>query len=266
MNRGTALVTGASRGIGKAIAQALAEDGWKVIGTCRNPRSLAEADRVSGARYVAADLAKPAGVAALMRKARAVDLLVNNAGASMVGPAEEAPPAKIREHLELNLLSAIRLSQAVLPAMRKRRQGAIIFIGSMRSEAPSPFSSIYSAGKAALRSFAECLRMEVKGFGIRVSVISPMYIRTALSQELQMKPRSPYAPAVARAMANRDRMIAEGADPTTVARIAVRIARARSPRAFSAAGRLARIQAFLARHLPRGIVEANMARRFGLSP
>jgi NAD(P)-dependent dehydrogenase (short-subunit alcohol dehydrogenase family) len=139
MNRGTALVTGASRGIGKAVTRALLEDGWKVIGTCRDPRSLAQADRVGGVRYVAADLAKPAGVAALMRQAKAVDLLVCNAGASPVGPAEEAPLAKIRENLELNLVSAIRLSQAVLPGMRKRGHGAIVFMGSMRGEAPSRF-------------------------------------------------------------------------------------------------------------------------------
>jgi short-subunit dehydrogenase len=264
MKCGTALVTGASRGIGKAIAQALVEDGWKVIGACRKPSALAESDRVSGVRYIAADLAKPPGVAALMRQVKAVDLLVNNAGASLIGPAEEAPAARIREHLELNLVSAIRLSQAVLPAMRKRGSGAILFIGSMRSEAPSPFSSIYSAGKAALRSFAECLRMEVKSAGIRISLIAPMHIRTTLPQELEMKLRSPYAAAVARVKASRDRMMAEAADPSAMARLVVKIARQRYPRAFYTAGRLARIQAFLARHLPRGVVEATMARKFRL--
>jgi len=86
--------------------------------------------------------------------------------------------------------------------MRERRQGTVIFIGSMRSEAPSPFSSLYSASKAAIRSFAQCLRMEVEEYGIKVCVIAPIFIRTRLSQELLMRTGSPYAAAVDRVRAS----------------------------------------------------------------
>jgi short-subunit dehydrogenase len=199
-----------------------------------------------------------------VKTVKTVDVLVNNIGASPIGPAEEAPIEKVRELFELNFFTAVRLTQAYLPAMRKRRQGAVIFIGSMRSEAPTPFSSFYSASKAALRSFSECLRMEVKEYGITVSLVAPFYIRTTLPQEKQLAPRSPYAAAVRRVKESRDRMIAGAAEPTAVAKAVLKILAAARPRAFSTAGRAAGIQAFLARHLPRRIVEANMARRFRL--
>ncbi len=262
--QGTALVTGASRGIGRSIAAALVAAGWEVIGTCREPRSLKVQDRVPGVRYLPLDLANPRSVEALARKVTDVDVLVNNGGASPVGPAEEAPIEKVRELFQLNLFGAVRLTQAMLPGMRARGRGAIVFIGSMRSEAPSPFSSLYSASKAAVRSFAECLRMEVGGFGVRVSVVAPWHIRTTLPQERLVAAKSGYTEAVKRVKESRDRMIATAPDPDVVADAVMRIVRARRPRSFYSVGRNAGLQAFLIRHLPRGIVEASSARRFKL--
>jgi short-subunit dehydrogenase len=135
----------------------------------------------------------------------------------------------------------------------------------MRSEAPTPFSSFYSASKAALRSFSECLRMEVQEYGINVSLVAPFYIRTTLPQESQLADGSSYAAAVRRVKESRDRMIAAAAEPSAVARTVLKILAAPRPRAFYTAGRAAGVQAFLARHLPRRIVEANMARRFRLN-
>jgi short-subunit dehydrogenase len=259
---GTALVTGASRGIGRAIAAALAGRGWEVIGTCRNPRALGPGDRVEGVRYLPLDLASRKSIDTLVSKVKEVEVLVNNAGASPVGPAEEVPIEEARKLFELNFFGAVRLSQAYLPGMRKRRRGAIVFIGSMRSEGPTPFSSLYSATKAGLRSFAECLRMEMKPHNVRVALVAPMGIRTTLRQENLTAPRSPYAEAVRRVKENRDRLIARGAAPDAVAAVVVKILDARRPRSFYTAGHFARVQAFLGRHLPRGIVEAVAARMF----
>jgi short-subunit dehydrogenase len=263
-NRGTALVTGASRGIGGAIAQALAADGWDVTAVCRDPRKISAAQKAKGVRYLGLDLSIKKSVDSLVKTVKAVDVLVNNIGASPIGPAEEASIEKVRELFELNFFTAVRLTQAYLPAMRAQGRGAVIFIGTMRSEAPTPFSSFYSASKAALRSFSECLRMEVKEYGIKVSLIAPIYIRTTLPQEKQFAAKSPYADAVHRVKESRDRMIARAAGPQAVARVVLTILAAARPRALYTAGRAARLQAFLARHLPRRIVEANMARRFKL--
>jgi NAD(P)-dependent dehydrogenase (short-subunit alcohol dehydrogenase family) len=259
---GTALVTGASRGIGKAIAAELAARGCEVIGTCRAPGSLAAPDRIPGVSYRELDLARAASVDAFIANLGPVDVLVVNAGESSTGPAEEVPLARMREIVETNFVSDVRIAQAVLPGMRARGGGAIIFVSSMKGEVPSPFSSMYASTKAALRAFAGCLRMEVRRFGIRVSVIAPLYIRTTLPQDVQMAPGSPYADAVRRVKESRDAMLGAAADPAVMARIVTRILESRAPRAFYTAGRLSGIQAFLARHLPRGMVEANMARRF----
>jgi NAD(P)-dependent dehydrogenase (short-subunit alcohol dehydrogenase family) len=264
MSQRTALVTGASRGIGRAIAAELLSRGWNVVATCRIPGELNAAERLERVRYLPYDAANPEGPAELARQAGMVDVLINNAGASPIGPAEEALPEKVLELFQLNLFSAIQLTRAILPGMRERRRGTVMFIGSMRSEVPSPFSSLYSASKAAVRSFAQCLRMEVRSYGIRVCVVAPLYIRTSLGQEMVMNPGSPYAAAVGRVKASRDMDIVRAAPPEVVARIVARLLRSRRPKAFSFAGRRARLQGFLARHLPAGVVEASMARRFNL--
>jgi len=260
----TALVTGASRGIGKAVALSLIEDGWEVIGTCRNPKSLVPEERLPGVRYLALDLSSPRSVAGLAKKIGIVDLLVNNAGESPIGPAEEAPLDTVRGHFQVNLFGPLQLTQALLSGMRLRRGGTVIFIGSMRGEAPTPFSSLYSASKAAIRSLAECLRMEVKPFGVAVSVIAPWHIRTTLAQELVMAARSPYAGALKRVKARRDVMIAHAADPIVVARAVLKITRTARPKSFHSVGKNAALQSFLVRHLPRGIIESSSARRFGM--
>ena len=204
----TALVTGASGGIGRAVAAALAARGWDVIGTCRDPKGLARADRVDGVRYVRLDLAREKSVDELLKKLPAVDLLVNNAGESPIGPAEEASIERARESFQINFFGPMKITQAVVAGMRERRRGVIVFIGSIRSEAPSPFSSLYSAAKAAVRSFAQTLRMEVAEYGVRVAVVAPWHIRTTLPQEILLRKGSPYADAVRRVKANRDRSIA----------------------------------------------------------
>lgn len=264
LRRGTALVTGASRGIGRAIAAALAADGWEVTGTCRNPKRLATEEKVPGVRYLPLDFSRKASVEALLRKVRAVDVLVNNAGSGSIGPAEEAPMDRVRALFEDNFFGAVRITQALLPRMRTRRKGAVIFIGSMAGEAPRAFSSFYAASKSALRSFAECLRMEVREYGIHVALVAPWFIATTFQQESQVRKASPYGAAVGRVKQVRDRLIMAGPEPSVVAEAVVDILGRRRPRAFTSVGRHAGVQAFLVRHLPRHMLEALSARRFKL--
>ncbi|MGA2380850.1 MAG: SDR family NAD(P)-dependent oxidoreductase [Spirochaetia bacterium] len=260
--RGSALVTGASRGIGKAIASALAAEGWEVTGTCRNPKRLAPEDRIPGVRYLPLDFSRKGSAEALLKKVKNVDVLVSNAGSSSIGPVEEAPIEKVRALFEDNFIGAVRLTQSLLPRMRARGQGAVIFIGSMAGEAPRAFSAFYAASKAALRAFAECLRMEVSGYGVRVALVAPWSIATTIQQENQMKKSSPYAAAVQRVKQVRDRSLMAGADPQVVAEAVMDLLGKRRPRAFTSVGHHARLQAFLVRHLPRRMIEALSARRY----
>jgi short-subunit dehydrogenase len=260
--RGTALVTGASRGIGRAVAAALVARGWEVIGTCRDPKGLLRADRVDGVRYVRLDLSREKSVDELLRKLPPVDLLVNNAGESPIGPAEEASIDRARESFQVNFFGPVKITQAVVAGMRKRRRGVIVFIGSIRSEAPSPFSSLYSAAKAAVRSFAQTLRMEVAEYGVKVAVVAPWHIRTTLPQEMLLRKGSPYAEAVRRVKANRDHSIATAPGTHVVVDKVMAIIGNPRPPAMTVVGRP--LFTFLLRHLPAGIVEGFSARMVGL--
>ncbi|HTZ52530.1 MAG TPA: SDR family NAD(P)-dependent oxidoreductase [Spirochaetia bacterium] len=260
--KGTALVTGASRGIGKAVAAALAADGWHVTGTCRDPRRLSAEDRVPGVRYLPLDFTRKASVEALIRKARPVDLLVNNAGIGSIGPVEEAPLQRVRALFEVNFFGTLRLTQGLLPGMRARKKGTVIFLGSMAAEFPRAFTAFYAASKAALRSMADALRLEVRSSGIRVAVVAPFNIATTFPQENQTRKGSPYAAAVSRVKQERDRMMMEGPGAEAVAEAVMDLLGKKNPRSFTPVGHRARMQAFLIRHLPRRTVEAVSARTF----
>jgi len=266
--RGRALVTGASRGIGKAVAKALVEKGWDVIGTCRNPRELAPADRIPGVSYVPLDLAREASIDSLTRSltraAGGVDVLVNNAGESPLGPAEEIPIKDLRAYFQVNFFGPARLTQGFLPGMRARRNGLIVFVGSIRSEVPTPFSSAYSAAKAAIKSFGECLRLELMGTGVRVAVAAPWYVRTGFPQKLMVKEGSPYAGALKNVKKVRDEMISKSQDPDLIARRVLRLVEAKDPPAFTVMGR--RFLTFFIHHAPRRMVAAMSARTTGMRP
>lgn len=259
-----ALVTGASRGIGKAIAEALAARGYGVTGTCRDPDRLPPAERVAGVVYTPLDLDDPRSIDRLVRTVGEVDVLVNNAGESLVGPAEEARLGDLRALFEAHFFGPVRLMQAFLPGMRCRGGGAIVNIGSMRSEIATPFSGAYAAAKAALSSFTGSLRLEVARFGVKVVMVSPFHVRTGLPQRQLMRSDSPYAARVRQARQGRDRDIARGVEPAAVAYLVVRVLEQSRPRGWYTVGRNARLLAFLIRHLPRRLAEAIASRKYDL--
>ena len=261
---GCALVTGASRGIGKAIAEALVRKGWAVTGTCRDLRHLAAKERVAGVRYVALDLGSEKSIAALTGAVGEIDVLVNNAGESPIGPAEEIPVRKMRRHFDVNFFGPALLMQGFLPAMRRKHNGMIIFIGSIRGEAPTPFSSIYAASKAAIRAFGECLRMELLGTGVRVAVVTPWYVRTSLPQERLMQKRSPYAEALQGVSEVRERMISRSPDPRVVADAVLRLLKSGRPAPVTVVGRP--FLTFFLHHAPRALVARMSAKMTGMRP
>ncbi len=255
-----ALVTGASRGIGKAIATALAAAGMEVIGTAREPG----AGQVPGVRYLPLDLRDGRSIEACVSAAGPLDILVNNAGVSAVGALEELPPDRLRALFETNLFGTLRLTQLILPVMRARHAGRVVTIVSFAALSTVPFFSAYAASKAALVAAFRGLRLEAASWGIAVSVVAPMETRTSMKPEVCYDERSPYFSAVKRVHANRDRLLSEGPDPALVARVVLRTLQARRPRFFQVAGRDARLTTFLVRHAPERIVEAGVRKRSGL--
>ena len=257
-----ALVTGASRGIGRAIAAALAARGYEVLGTARNPDLLAEDETPPGVRYLPLDLADEKSIESLLARAGQVDVLVNNAGGSQIGPVEEVPVEAMRRLFEQNLLGSVRLTQGLLPGMRARRGGRIIFISSYAGVSPVPFLSVYAATKAALTALARGLRQEVMADDVWVSVIAPFDIHTTIPLDLRFTNRSPYTPALLRVKEVRDRSLEDAPDPSIVARKVLSVLSIKKPRAFYPVGRNARFQGFLLKHLPDRTVEKIVRKLF----
>lgn len=179
------LVTGASSGFGRAIAEAALERGDAVVATARRPEVLD--DLVSGAPEgsvlaLGLDVTDPQQINRAVDEILAgfgrVDMLVNNAGYGSVGAVEEFSMEELREHFETMFFGAVELTKAVLPSMRERGSGAIVQISSMGGQLAFPGFGSYCAAKFALEGLSEALAGEVAPFGIKVLIVEPGAFRT----------------------------------------------------------------------------------------
>jgi short-subunit dehydrogenase len=176
---GNVLLTGASGGIGHAIARAIAPRSADLILTARRTEVLEPLAADLGARVVACDLARQADLEHLIEQAGRVDVLIANAALPASGLILDLTQAEIDRMLEVNLRAPIALARALAPGMSERRRGHLAFISSLAGKTASPASSIYSATKFGLRGFALGLREDMRPRGVGVSVILPGFIREA---------------------------------------------------------------------------------------
>ncbi|MCC6929810.1 MAG: SDR family oxidoreductase [Gemmatimonadaceae bacterium] len=182
----SAVVTGASRGIGRAIATALAAGGARVVAIARDSRALEQlvAETGAGALAIACDLAREEQVESALARLRQTvgtpDLLVNNAGIFALGAIGTLPPSEVDRMVQLNLLAPYRLMHALVPGMRQRGSGHVITIGSIADRTAFPENAGYAAGKFGARAMHEVLRQELRGSGVRVSLVSPGPTDTAI--------------------------------------------------------------------------------------
>lgn len=182
-----ALVTGGTRGMGVAIARRLLDAGAKVAVAGRSETG----ETPDGAIFVQGDVSSLDGAKALVAKAietlGGLDILVNNAGGSkaFLGGSETIPDEEWQHDLNLNLMAAVRVTNAALPTLRKADNAAIVNISSTAATMPFPFDVHYGAAKAALDYHSRTLAVELGGEGIRVNVVTPGPISTASSDELR---------------------------------------------------------------------------------
>lgn len=197
----TVLVTGASRGIGKAVAEMLAAHGWRVVAGVRDTGSAVfDHPNITVERI---DLVDHASIREGVERAEsiaggALDALVNNAGHAVAGPFEHLEMDIIREVFEVNTIGTVAITQAVLPAMREAGRGHIIFVSTVGVHLDTPGLSAYRASKAALNAFADTMAFETHRFGIRVARAEPGMVDTELAQSTRRAarlgdPESPYS-------------------------------------------------------------------------
>jgi NAD(P)-dependent dehydrogenase (short-subunit alcohol dehydrogenase family) len=266
MENPVALVTGVTSGIGSVTAQALAERGWRVFGTARSEASALP----PGVERVLLDVrdaaSVEAGVREVLAKVGRVDLLVNNAGGTVMGAVEETSVQQAQELFDVNFFGAVRLTQAVLPAMRAQRSGRIVFISSVLGLMPAPFMGFYAATKHALEGLAESLDHETRGLGVRAALVEPSWMRTRIdsSGTPADRPVADYAQARDRARAGVKASVDSGDDPGRVAEAVLEAATAPRPRlrylAGAGASRLARLRRFL----PASFFDAGVRKAFRL--
>jgi NADP-dependent 3-hydroxy acid dehydrogenase YdfG len=242
LRRPTALVTGATSGIGEATAHRLHDRGYRVFATGRNQEAL-DALRSRGMQARRLDVTDETAAALLVKEIDAahegVDVLVNSAGFGLASPLEQASLSDLRSLLETNVVSMLHLSQLVLPAMRARRAGTIVNIGSTGGRFTTPGAGAYHMSKYSVEALSLALRAEVGPFGIRVVLIEPTGVRTKFA-ETQFGPgRSvdeddPYRD-FKRRYAETTKALAENRlvtiDADTVARAVLRAVESRKPNA-----------------------------------
>ena len=178
---GPVLITGCSSGIGRAAALSLHRAGFTVYATARRIETLTElSDR--GLRTLALDVtdeqSMTTAVATVEADAGAVAVLINNAGYGLYGPVEQLPMSEIRRQFETNFFGLVRLTQLVLPGMRRRGRGRILNVSSMGGRITLPGGAFYHASKYAVEALSDALRMEVAQFGIDVVLIEPGPVKT----------------------------------------------------------------------------------------
>lgn len=173
----TVLITGTSSGYGLETARYFHARGWSVIATMRTPRDglLPRSDRI---RILPLDVTRPDSIAAAIKAAGPVDVLVNNAGIGVVGAFEATPMSHIRKVFETNTFGVMAMVQAVVPQMRVRRSGVIINVTSSVTLAPHPLAAAYTASKSAIAGFTGSLAHELGAFGVKAKLVEPGYAPT----------------------------------------------------------------------------------------
>ncbi len=186
------LVTGASKGIGRAVAAEFAHRGYRVAATARDPRTLDDLDVAYRLRL---DVTDQASIDAAVRQVGDVDVLVSNAGTIFLAAVEASPPEEIERLLAQNTVGAIRVAQAVLPGMRARRSGRLLFMSSVVSRVLFPPNAAYAASKWALEALVESLAIETAPFGLKTTLLQPGAVDSgALDDPLTYRlPDDPYA-------------------------------------------------------------------------
>jgi NAD(P)-dependent dehydrogenase (short-subunit alcohol dehydrogenase family) len=265
-NSTVVVVTGVSSGIGRATAEQFAKRGCRVFGSVR---SIAKASPIAGVEFVEMDVRDEAsvrlGIQSIIDQAKRIDVLVNNAGTSLIGAVEETTATEATSLFDTNVFSILRTVQVVLPHMRAQRSGRIVNVSSVLGFLPAPYMGLYSASKHAVEGLSETLDHEVRQFGIRVTLVEPSFTKTNLDIN---------APQAGATIVDYDRerglaaravvdSVKSAPDPESVATTIVDAALGKWSMRRTPAGP-ASLLSKLRRFMPAGPVDASLRKTFGL--
>ena len=246
-----AVVTGSSSGIGLATSLALARNGYLTYATMRN---LAKRDSFESIadkqhlpiRVVQLDVTDEnsikSAIESILSEAGRIDLLVNNAGYVLTGAFEDIGMDEIKALYEANVFGVIRVTQAVLPIMRKQGSCRIINISSGAGRIGYPGGSAYVSSKFALEGLSESMAYEIEQFGIKTVLVEPGFVRTKIGENMAISkktqdPNSPYSQMMQMMSSNQERMLENGSDANLVAEVVVEAATAKEPNLRYLAGK-----------------------------
>jgi len=262
------LVTGASSGIGRAVANAFAAKGFEVFGTSRNP---SRTEPIPGVELVRLDVTDAASVTAavstVVQRAGRIDILVNNAGFGVIGAAEESSAAQAQQLFETNFFGLVRLTREVLPYLRAQRSGRIINIGSVLGIVPAPYAALYAASKHAVEGYSESLDHETREFGVRVTVVEPGYTTTSFEANATDADSPIDSYAITREQVRRalNEALQSGDDPAVVAQVVLKAATDRTPKLRYPAGPLARRLSLLRKFAPSSLLDKGIRKASNLT-
>jgi short-subunit dehydrogenase len=253
-SRPVALVTGANSGLGKYAARGLIDAGFEVVGTSRNTAGL---DGGHGVTFIDLDVTSD--------ESGRIDVLVNNAGMGLAGASEENTIAQTQKLFDINVFGVIRMTNAVLPHMRKQGSGRIINISSIFGLMPAPYMAAYSATKFAVEGYSESVDLEVREHNIRVLLVEPGGTRTGFDDNTA-KPDNALA-AYERQRERSNQAVAEqvnnGDDPVVVAKVIVAAAMDSTPKVRYPAGSARQLSA-MRRFAPRRIFDKQLRKSLGV--
>jgi short-subunit dehydrogenase len=255
------LITGASSGIGQATAELLAANGFTVFGTSRKPD-------LTGRSYtmlpldIRSDTLVDAAVQSILEQTGQIDVLINNAGYSQFGAIEENSIEDMQAQFDTNFFGLMRMTNAVLPTMRRQGRGHIINVSSVVGQVAPAYVGLYASSKFAMEGLTEALRYEVRQFNIHVSLVEPGFVKTNIKGQPPAHPIAGYALARQAAVQRIRAGVESGMEPEAVARTIFRIATTARPRLRYLVGGPANALITLKRLLPESLFDQVRRRVF----